>query len=107
MCLIFYTAKIHGLLIWKHAPANVTARKLLLNMKPEFHMQVHISRKKEMEIRNVFSTVKLSISSGNYWDKLRREGLKDLSVKEAISKQKGRSPTKNRQFYNLSNECNN
>ena len=70
-------------------------------------MQVHISRKKEMEIRNVFSTVKPSISSGNYLGKLRREGLKDLSVKEAISKQQGCSRTKNRQFDNLSNECNN
>jgi len=35
-------------------------------------MQVHISRKKEMEIRNVFSNVKSSISSGIYLGKLRR-----------------------------------
>lgn len=69
-------------------------------------MQVHISRK-EMEIRNIFSTVKPFISSGNYLGKLRRGGWKDLSLKEAIAKQQGCSPTKNRQFDNLSNECNN
>lgn len=64
-------------------------------------MQVHISRKKEMEIRNVFSAVKLS-TSGNYLGKP-RSGLKNLSVVEAISKQQVCSPTKNRHFDNLSN----
>lgn len=29
VCLIIYTIKIHGLLVWKHVPTNVTARKLL------------------------------------------------------------------------------
>lgn len=38
--------------------------------------------------------------------KLRREGLKDLSVKEAISKQLECS-AKNIEFDNLSNVCNN
>lgn len=57
-------------------------------MKHQFHMQVHISKeRKEMEIRNVFSTVKPSISSGNYLGKLRLECLKNLSVKKAVSKQ--------------------
>lgn len=37
-------------------------------MKPQFHMQVHISEEeKEVKIRNVFSTVKPSISQEIIW----------------------------------------
>lgn len=77
----------------------MTASKLLFKYEAwvSYASAYSQGKKKKMEIRNVFSNVKPSISSGNYLGEPGRGGLKDLSEKKVISKQQACSPTKNGQ----------